>query len=245
MTSYWTAAPMTARAHEKENPLGELCGTVSRTQPATSVRGSSRRIMSMRFRPANISVINRRDSSQAVIGPAVQNQSPLRAHQQDHVPATPPVETASMPERCSPSMVRFAAPHYGAPLTAARRSSQMIMVTGGFHERAALCQPESHFFLLPPRIGVRRPNGRRRWASLSPPQRRAVCVHFAESVRNRRIALLPSALWLCRCRLGSSIYSGCCHLLARTRRLFVASSGSAAHVRSHPNSAILQSEISS
>ena len=44
-----------------------------RTQPATSVRGSSRRIMSMRFRPANISVINRRASSEAVIGPAVQN----------------------------------------------------------------------------------------------------------------------------------------------------------------------------
>jgi hypothetical protein len=66
---------------------------------------------------------------------------------------------------------------------------------------------------------------------------------FAESVRNRRIALLPSALWLCRCRLGSSIYFGCCHLLARTRRLLITTSGSAAHVRSHPNSAILQSEI--
>jgi hypothetical protein len=30
------------------------------TQPAFSVRGSSRRIMTMRFRPADIRVINRR-----------------------------------------------------------------------------------------------------------------------------------------------------------------------------------------
>jgi len=60
-----------------------------RTQPAPLVRGSSRRIMSMRFRPANISVINRRASSEAVIGPAVQDL--LKAHQRDHVPAPPPV----------------------------------------------------------------------------------------------------------------------------------------------------------
>jgi hypothetical protein len=46
----------------------------------------------MRFRPANISVINRRASSEAVIVPAVQNPL-LKAHQQDHVPPTPPVET--------------------------------------------------------------------------------------------------------------------------------------------------------
>jgi len=100
-----------------------------RTQPAPLVRDSSRRIMSMRFRPANISVINRRASSEAVIGPAVQN--PLKAHQRDHVPAPPPVEAVSMPERCSPSRVRFAAPNYGAPLTAARRSGQAIIATGG------------------------------------------------------------------------------------------------------------------
>jgi hypothetical protein len=62
-----------------------------RIQPAPLVRGSSRRIMSMRFRPANISVINRRASHWAVIGPAVQNL--LKAHQRDHVPAPPPVDT--------------------------------------------------------------------------------------------------------------------------------------------------------
>ena len=38
-----------------------LCGR-SRTKPAPLVRGSSRRITIMRFRPANIRVINRRDS---------------------------------------------------------------------------------------------------------------------------------------------------------------------------------------
>ena len=93
-----------------------------RTQPAPLVRGSSRRIMSMRFRPANISVINRRDSSEAVIGPAVQN--PL--HQRDHVPPYAARRNhIAVPERCSPSRVRFAAPNYGAPLTAAPRSAQL------------------------------------------------------------------------------------------------------------------------
>jgi hypothetical protein len=102
-----------------------------RTQPAPLVRGSSRRIMSMRFRPANISVINRRASYWAVIGPAVQNPNPLKAHQRDHVPDPPPVDALSVPERCSPSRVRFAAPNSGAPLTAARRSGQMAIATGG------------------------------------------------------------------------------------------------------------------
>jgi hypothetical protein len=45
-----------------------------RPQPARLVRGSSRRIMSMRFRPANIRVINRRVRAWAVIGPAVQSR---------------------------------------------------------------------------------------------------------------------------------------------------------------------------
>ena len=34
-----------------------------------------------------------------------------------------------LPERCSPSSVRFAAPNYGAPLTAV--PAQMIIATGG------------------------------------------------------------------------------------------------------------------
>jgi len=82
-----------------------------RTQPARLVRGSSRRIMTMRFRPANIRVINRRVCSWAVIGPAVPKtqrgtkptvsfpfgipilpSTRLRAHQRERVPAKPPVE---------------------------------------------------------------------------------------------------------------------------------------------------------
>ena len=49
-------------AHGKENPR-ELYAVGLRTEPAPLVRGSSRRITIMRFRPANIRVINRRRSS--------------------------------------------------------------------------------------------------------------------------------------------------------------------------------------
>src|SRR5215469_8967180 len=129
VTSYRTTALMTVEGPRKGEPSTKTVRYGLRTQPATSVRGSSRRIMSMRFRPANISVINRRASSQAVIGPAVQNQ--LKAHQQDHDPATPPVEAIPEPERCSPSRVRCAAPNCGAPLTAVRRSGQVTFATSG------------------------------------------------------------------------------------------------------------------
>jgi hypothetical protein len=74
-------------------------------------------------------MINRRASPETVIGPAVQN--PLKAHQQEHVPAPPPVDALPVPERCSQSRVRFAAPNNGAPLTAARRSGQVAIATGG------------------------------------------------------------------------------------------------------------------
>jgi len=49
------------RVHEGESSTN-LCGR-SCTKPAPLVRGSSRRITIMRFRPANIRVINRRYSS--------------------------------------------------------------------------------------------------------------------------------------------------------------------------------------
>jgi hypothetical protein len=48
-------------AHGKENPR-KLYAVGLRTEPALLVRGSSRRITIMRFRPANIRVINRRNS---------------------------------------------------------------------------------------------------------------------------------------------------------------------------------------
>ena len=128
---YWTAALMTAEGPRKGEPSRKTVRHGLRTQPATSVRGSSRRIMSMRFRPAYISVINRRASAEAVISPAVQNQNLLKAHQQDHVPAPPLVDAVPVPERCSPSRVRFAAPKTGAPLTAPRRSGQVAIATSG------------------------------------------------------------------------------------------------------------------
>ena len=131
MKFYWTAAPMTVEGLRKGEPSTKSMLYGLRTQPALLVRGSSRRIMSMRFRPANISVINRRASSEAVIGPAVQNPL-LKAHQRDHVPPYAARRNhIAVPERCSHSRVHFAAPNYGAPLTAARRSGQMTIATGG------------------------------------------------------------------------------------------------------------------
>ena len=116
---------MTAQGPRKGEPSQCSMRKGFRTQPAHSVRGSSRRIMSMRFRPANIRVINRRVCSSAVVGPAVPDPA------QD-----PPAGTCSLlrrpsnlyplPERCSQSRVRFAAPNTSAPLTAARRSGPWI-----------------------------------------------------------------------------------------------------------------------
>jgi hypothetical protein len=121
-----------------------------RTQPARLVRGSSRRIMTTRFRPANIRVINRRVCCWAVIGPAVlksQGERNLRFLSPWESPFFPqrgseltsgnlfPLRRPSklwwMPERCSPSRVRFAAPNIGAPLTTPRRSGRMVIATGG------------------------------------------------------------------------------------------------------------------
>jgi len=48
-------------AHGKENPRSLYAASL-RARPALLVRGSSRRMTIMRFRPANIRVINRRDS---------------------------------------------------------------------------------------------------------------------------------------------------------------------------------------
>src|SRR5262249_55957548 len=48
-------------AHGMENPRRTYAAGL-RARPALLVRGSSRRITIMRFRPANIRVINRRDS---------------------------------------------------------------------------------------------------------------------------------------------------------------------------------------
>ena len=121
---------MTAEGPRKGEPSTRIVRNGLRTQPANSVRGSSRRIMAMRFRPANISVINRRASSWAVIGPAVQNPG-SKPTSGNMFPLRRPSKAYRVPERCSPSRVRFAAPNTGAPLTAARRSGQVVIATGG------------------------------------------------------------------------------------------------------------------
>jgi hypothetical protein len=102
---------MTTQGPRKGEPSSRSMRYGFRTQPARLVRGSSRRIMTMRFRPANIRVINRRVCCWAVIGPAVPKSqrgtkptvsfpfgipilpsTRLRAHQRERVPAPPPVE---------------------------------------------------------------------------------------------------------------------------------------------------------
>jgi hypothetical protein len=58
--------------HGKENPRA-VYAVGLRAESALLVRGSSRRITIMRFRPANIRVINRRDSFSATTDAAFQN----------------------------------------------------------------------------------------------------------------------------------------------------------------------------
>jgi hypothetical protein len=145
---------MTAQGPRKGEPSQRFMRNVLRRQPAHLVRGSSRRIMTMRFRPANIRVINRRVCSSAVIGPAVQNRcskcvgetegqgernlrflSPLESPffprpcseltSGNVFPPSRPSMQRWMPERCSASRVRFAAPNTGAPLTPPRRSADI------------------------------------------------------------------------------------------------------------------------
>jgi hypothetical protein len=128
--TYWTAEPTTAQGPRKGESSTCPMRNGFRTQPARSVRGSSRRIMTMRFRPANIRVINRRVCFWAVIGPAVQTKTRSRLTSGNVFPLRRPSTGARVPERCSPSKVRFAAPNSGAPLTSARRSGRMEIATG-------------------------------------------------------------------------------------------------------------------
>ena len=128
---YWTAAPMTAQGPRKGEPSSRSMRYELRLQPAHLVRGSSRRIMTMRCRPANIRVINRRVCSWAVVGPAVQNQTRSQPTSGNVFPLRRPSTGPGMPERCSQSRVRFAAPNSGAPLTAVRRSDREVVATGG------------------------------------------------------------------------------------------------------------------
>jgi len=124
---FWTAEPMTAQGPTKRRILLIFYAERFLAQPARLVRGSSRRIMSMRFRPANIRVINRRVCSSAVIGPAVPNKTSSRPTSRNVFAPEPPSNVSPLPERCSQSRVRFAAPNSGAPLTAALRSGPLLL----------------------------------------------------------------------------------------------------------------------
>ena len=127
----WTAEPMAVQGPRKGESSYDSMRYGFRTQPARLVRGSSRRIMTMRFRPANIRVINRRVCSWAVIGPAVQNQTRSKPTSGNVFPLRRSSTRPEVPERCSQSRVRFAAPKSGAPLTAPRRSVRIVVATGG------------------------------------------------------------------------------------------------------------------
>ena len=146
----WTAEPMAVQGPRKGESSNDSMRYGFRTQPARLVRGSSRRIMTMRFRPANIRVINRRVCSWAVIGPAVPKtkgernlrflsplESPFFPQRGSELtsgnvfPPSRPSQLRWMPERCSTSRVRCAAPNSGAPLTTARRSGRTFITTGG------------------------------------------------------------------------------------------------------------------
>src|SRR5580700_6988636 len=60
------------RAHAKENPRA-VYAVGLRAESALLIQGSSRRITTMRIRPANIRVINRRDSFSVPFDAAFQN----------------------------------------------------------------------------------------------------------------------------------------------------------------------------
>jgi hypothetical protein len=93
---------MTAQGPRKGEPSLPSMRNGLRPQPARLVRGSSRRIMSMRFRPANIRVINRRDSYSAVIGSAVQTRNAQSSPTGTCSRYAARRRLLEVPERCSP-----------------------------------------------------------------------------------------------------------------------------------------------
>ena len=61
------------------------------------------------------------------IGPAVPNKTSSRPTSRNVFAPEPPSNVSPLPERCSQSRVRFAAPNSGAPLTAALRSGPLLL----------------------------------------------------------------------------------------------------------------------
>ena len=87
---------MTAQGPRKGESSSRSMRYGFRTQPAHLVRGSSRRIMTMRFRPANIRVINRRVCCWAVTGYAVPKSQGER-----NLRFLSPLESPFFPQRSS------------------------------------------------------------------------------------------------------------------------------------------------
>jgi hypothetical protein len=106
-------------------------------------------------------------------------------------PTGPPVQQNEMPERCSRARVRWRRAEMARPCALRAVPASMKIATGGFHERAASCQRVFRFFLRPRRIGVCRPTG-----GATNPRCFFSQKAFCRICCNRRIALLPSALWL-------------------------------------------------
>ncbi len=121
---------MTAQGPRKGEPSSRSMRYGLWPKPAHLVRGSSRRIMTMRFRPANIRVINRRVCSGLSSALLSKNKTRSKPTSRNVFPLRRPSIGPWEPERCSQSRVRFAAPESGAPLTRARRSGR-IVVAGG------------------------------------------------------------------------------------------------------------------
>ena len=118
---------MTAQGPRKGEPSLPSMRNGLRPQPARLVRGSSRRIMSMRFRPANIRVINRRDSYSAVIGSAVQTRNAQSSPTGTCSRYAARRRLSECQNGARKARVCSAAPKAGAPLPAPRRSGQELL----------------------------------------------------------------------------------------------------------------------
>ena len=120
-----TAEPMAAQGPRKGESSRDSMRNGFRAQPARLVRGSSRRIMTMRFRPANIRVINRRASCCVAIGPAVRTVNV-------NAPGSPAGTCSRQAARQNSACARTVLAVKGAlrrfaPLTAPRRSGRRIV----------------------------------------------------------------------------------------------------------------------
>jgi hypothetical protein len=147
---------MTVQGPRKGEPSLFSMRNGLRPQPARSVRGSSRRIMSMRFRSANIRVINRRDSYCAVIGSAVltRNAQSSPTGMCSRYAARP--RLLEVPERCSPGKGLLRRAKGGRALACSAPFRPATYATGGFHEMARRVNPfrAAPFAFFPGFLGI-------------------------------------------------------------------------------------------